>query len=167
MKRLNMNKINLHEMFRNEFYDLEKLFDEFDDERKVEFIEKYPFIWNDVFDIDRNSRYHRAMKEIIKAGYTAALNDLQPKVEKLIDALEYYAAATSWAQVYSNDYGNVSVLLNENDYDWLQVDDIESEYIGGKLARKSLAEFKHDGEKQLTKPDQNVNNEKLSNEGER
>lgn len=128
-------------MFRNEVYDLEKIFDEFDDEKKVEFFKKYPFIWNDVFDIERDSRYHRAMKEIVKVGYSAALNDLQPKVEALIQALEYYTLNTNYNIVnegrnYQDDYRLYEV--DENTYDDTEI---------GTVALKAIAEFKHAGER--------------------
>lgn len=56
------------------------------------------------------------------------------------EGLEYYAATSHWVGVYHADYGELSALLNENDYDFIKVDDNDQYYAGGKLARYTLKE---------------------------
>lgn len=113
-----MSKFNLHEMFEKQSDDLVNLFHEFDGDRNTEFIKKHIEIWDDVYDIMEDSRYHRAMKSIVKAGYTAALSDLQGKFDGLLKALEFYA----------NEDGFIVV-------------DYFTESEPGIVAQKALAEF--------------------------
>jgi len=56
------------------------------------------------------------------------------------EGLEYYAATSHWVGVYHADYGELSALLNENDYDFIKVDDNDQYYAGGKRARQALAQ---------------------------
>lgn len=72
---------------RNE---LQNLFVEFDGDRKVEFIAKYPVLWNDVYDIMEDSRYHRAMINSMIAGHEAATERLMGLLEKAVEMAEHY-----------------------------------------------------------------------------
>jgi hypothetical protein len=114
-----MTKINLQQMFAAKMDDLESLFHEFDGDRKDEFITKYPDIWDEVYDIMEESRYHRAMKSILKAGYTAALNDVEGKIAGLVKTLEAIPSCEG-----------------------ISIDDVPKASV---VARKALAEFTDGG----------------------
>lgn len=48
-----------------------ELFKNFDGDKKAEFIEKYPEIWSDCYDIMEGSRYHDVMINSFLAGASA------------------------------------------------------------------------------------------------
>lgn len=76
--------------------DLRSLFVEFDGDRKGEFIEKYLMIWNDVYDIMEESRYHRAMINSMVAGHEAASARLLGLLEKALLVIEFNANLVTW-----------------------------------------------------------------------
>lgn len=78
---------NLKKILESEREDLQSLFAQFDSDRKVEFIEKYPMLWSDVFDIMEESRYHRAMINSVLAGHNSATIRLLPLLQKAVEIL--------------------------------------------------------------------------------
>lgn len=115
--------------------DLVNLLHEFDGDRNTEFIKKYPDIWNDVYDIMEDSRYHRAMKNIVKEGYSEALSDLQGKVDSLIEAFETAANQLEGVSIAIAIHGqNINTDFFINTYK-----------ISADNARDAIAEFKNGG----------------------
>ncbi len=85
----------LQEKLAKERDDLRNLFVEFDGDRNGEFIEKYLTLWNDVYDIMEESRYHRAMINSMVAGHEAASARLLGLLEKAVEMAEFYAKPES------------------------------------------------------------------------
>lgn len=79
----------LKKKLESEREDLQHLFTKFDSDRYVEFVEKYPKLWCDIYDIEENSRYHRAIINSMLAGHEAATNRLLPLLEKAVDEIKY------------------------------------------------------------------------------
>ena len=74
------------EQIKSDFIDL---ISEFDGERKAEFIEKFPHIWDDCYDIMEGSRYHRVMKNCFNEGFSEAIQLCEQRERNLISDLEY------------------------------------------------------------------------------
>lgn len=62
--------------------DLIDLFNCFDGDRKEEFIEKHPAIWDDCYDIMEQSRYHRVMLKCVEAGYDQGFSDAKESLSE-------------------------------------------------------------------------------------
>ena len=63
---------------------------------------------------------------------------LKQKIEKLTKCVEYYADYGIWRPEYETDRNYPS------DYSCVESGDVDSDQIGGKLARKTLAEIKEE-----------------------
>ncbi len=97
-----------------------------------------------------------------KDGYTAALNDLQGKVDGLLKALEYYTLKSNYSIV--DEGRNYSVDLNCYELDENTYQDVEL----GTTALQALAEFHAQADKettieQLVKAIENLNGKKARN----
>lgn len=90
------------------------LFENFDGDRKSDFIETYPEIWDDVYDIMEGSRYHRAMINCVKAGFEARDRIAQEREKKLVKCIESQIEKLDWliSQEWSREY-NIDGLSNE------------------------------------------------------
>lgn len=77
-------------------------------------------------------------------GYTAALNDLQGKIDGLIKALEFYASADNWNHISPTE-ATYSVISKEDlgAGEFKFTEDVDDERVGGKTARQAIAEFKN------------------------
>ena len=69
---------------RNKRDELNKLFQDFDGDLKPDFIEQFPEIWDDCYDIMEDSRYHRLMLKCLNAGFDAAYVIARKEVEVLV-----------------------------------------------------------------------------------
>ena len=62
--------------------DLIDLFNCFDGDRKGEFIEKYPAIWDDCYDIVEQSRHHRVILKCVEVGYDQGFSDAKESLSE-------------------------------------------------------------------------------------
>lgn len=113
-----MSKINLHEMF---------------EERLTKSMGENAKMHNETLRFFRNATFDEVYKNGYLAGYTAALNDIQPKVEKLLNAMEeIYAKKTMTIYNYSEEFMKGANAANVQ---------------CSEIAENALAEFKHEGER--------------------
>jgi hypothetical protein len=68
--------------------ELKDLFENFDGDLRAKFIKKFPEIWDDAYDIEMGSRYHRVMTSCMLAGWFAAIKAVSEREKKLVEALE-------------------------------------------------------------------------------
>lgn len=108
-----MSKINLHEMFKARM----------NEQAKSQRIYEPKYGGKDHSGYDTMMKYeiNDEREECFELGYTAALNDLQGKVDGLLDSLQIYMA-------WSEGRGSLSKEIVDEAY-------------------KALAEFKNGGEK--------------------
>lgn len=130
---------NLKKLLESEREDLQNLFAQFDSDRKVEFIEKYPMLWSDVFDIMEESRYHRAMINSVLAGHNSATNRLLPLLQKAVEMATFYADKENY------ESRDKSLTTGNKVYDIILFDfdrnlEKKKDYAG-KKAREFLAEL--------------------------
>lgn len=76
------------EQIKSDFIDL---ISEFDGERKAEFIEKFPHIWDDCYDIMEGSRYHRVMQNCFIEGFSEAIQLCEQRERDLVEAIDSLA----------------------------------------------------------------------------
>lgn len=65
--------------------ELKNLFSNFDGNLQAEFIEQFPEIWDDAYDIMMGSRYHRVMTSCMLAGWFAAIKAVSDREKKLME----------------------------------------------------------------------------------
>lgn len=70
--------------------ELKDLFSNFDGNLQAEFIEQFPEIWDDCYDIEMGSRYHRLMTSCMLAGWFSAIKAVSEREKKLLNALLSY-----------------------------------------------------------------------------
>lgn len=68
--------------------ELRYLFSNFDGISQAEFIEQFPEIWDDAYDIEMGSRYHRLMTSCMLAGWFAAIKAVSEREKKFIKRTE-------------------------------------------------------------------------------
>lgn len=117
-----MSKINLHEMFEARM-----------NEHANEHAPHFESMKWESYTLSHDYCMRQARSDF-KSGYTAALNDLQPKVEKLLNTLEFYA----WIQPtqFPEGYYEPHYSQGQGGHDRF-----------GTRARQAIAEFKHEGER--------------------
>jgi hypothetical protein len=129
-----MSKINLHEMFEKRAKELVKQIIYVEENGEIMLDGKVIGEWNNEanYDYPEDLTWSRTLggfhDTAFKAGYTAALNDLQGKVDGLVEALEFYSVN-----------GLAKVELGQR----MDVRLAQEFYVNGGLARQALAEFKN------------------------
>ena len=130
---------NLKKILESEREELQDLFTKFDSDRNVEFIEKYPMLWSDVYDIMEESRYHRAMINSVLAGHNSATNRLLPLLQKAVEMAEFYGDRNNWGWTDWNQS-----IISYIDFEQRPSTESMTFYpfgLGGKKAREFLSEL--------------------------
>lgn len=92
--------------------ELKDLFSNFDGNLQAEFIDQFPEIWDDCYDIEMGSRYHRLMTSCMLAGWFAAIKAVS---ERENDALKFIKDKIEYhKQAYSLDLFPNSEKLDDN-----------------------------------------------------
>lgn len=91
--------------------ELKDLFSNFDGNLQAEFIEQFPEIWDDCYDIEMGSRYHRLMTSCMLAGWFSAIKAVSER-EKTINEKEIVDIITEWKHFWMNQTQN-----NKQDYE--------------------------------------------------
>lgn len=102
------------EQIKSDFIDL---ISEFDGERKAEFIEKFPHIWDDCYDIMEGSRYHRVMQNCFNEGFSEAIQLCEQRERDLVSALEKTRKAITNEfnqNVYLANFGFIEEALKKH-----------------------------------------------------
>lgn len=83
---------------------IKDLFENFDGDLRAKFIEQFPEVWDDAYDIDMGSRYHRLMTSCMLAGWFAAVKAMKEREQILVEALEKAEKRFSHIENWHRDF---------------------------------------------------------------